>query len=105
MLALCGEMIMDIEKFRELMARREYVDSSSELFIMFHELAQAALKITVEINNKYHTPEEIVDLFSELTGRRVPETFRLFPPFYTECGKNIILGENVFINACCRFQD
>ncbi len=105
MLALNSEMIMDIEKFRELMARREYVDSSSELFIMFHELAQAALKITVEINNKYHTPEEIVDLFSELTGRRVPATFRLFPPFYTECGKNIIIGENVFINACCRFQD
>ena len=105
MLVLENDTIMDIEKFRELMARREYVDSSSELFIMFHELAQAALKITVEINNKYHTPEEIVELFSNLTGRRIDESFRLFPPFYTECGKNIILGKNVFINACCKFQD
>ena len=64
-----------------------------------------ATKITVEINNKYHTPEEIVELFSELTGHRVDKTFRLFPPFYTDCGKNIILGQNVFINACCKFQD
>ena len=33
------------------------------------------------------------------------ETFRLFPPFYTDCGKNITLGKNVFINSCCHFQD
>ena len=29
----------------------------------------------------------------------------MFPPFYTDCGKNIKIGKNVFINACCRFQD
>ena len=96
---------MNIEKFRELMLKREYVKANSELAEMFHKLAQEALKITVEINNKYHTPEEIVELFSELTGHRVDKTFRLFPPFYTDCGKNIILGQNVFINACCKFQD
>ena len=51
----------------------------------------------MEINNKYHTPEEIVDLFSKLTGRKVDKTFRLFPPFYTDCGKNktkIIFSDN-----------
>ena len=29
----------------------------------------------------------------------------MFPPFYTDFGKNITLGENVFINAGCKFQD
>lgn len=29
----------------------------------------------------------------------------MFPPFYTDCGKNLTLGKNVFINACCQFQD
>ena len=33
------------------------------------------------------------------------EGFRLFPPFYTDCGKNIHVGKNVFINAGCQFQD
>ena len=99
------EMVMSIEQFRERMLRREYVDAGSELFIMFHQLTQEALKITMEINNKYHTPEELRELFSKLTGKRVPDTFSLFPPFYTECGKNITLGENIFINACCKFQD
>lgn len=96
---------MSIEKFKELMLSREYVDATSDLFIMFHQLAQDALKITTELNNKYHTPEEILELFTRLTGQKVHESFRLFPPFYTECGKNLTLGKNVFINACCKFQD
>ena len=29
----------------------------------------------------------------------------MFPPFYTDFGKNITIGRNVFINACCHFQD
>ena len=33
------------------------------------------------------------------------ESFRVFPPFYTDFGKNITIGKNVFINACCHFQD
>lgn len=96
---------MNIEEFREAMARREYVDSDSGLLSMFHELAQEALKITAQINNGYHSPEEIRALFSELIGKKVPDTFCLFPPFYSDCGKNITIGDNVFINACCKFQD
>ncbi len=104
----CGNFrskTMDIKDFRELMAKREYVNAGSCLGETFNKLAQDALKITMELNNKYHTPEEIVEIFSELTGKKVPENFRMFPPFYTDCGKNITVGEHVFINACCKFQD
>ena len=94
-----------IEKFRELMAKKTYVEAGTELFKAFHEFSQNALKITSELNNKYHTPEEIRELFAKLTQSEVPETFGMFPPFYTDCGKNIKIGKNVFINACCRFQD
>ena len=94
-----------IEKFRELMAKGTYVEADTELFKAFHKFSQNALKITNELNNEYHTPEEIREFFSELTQREVPETFGMFPPFYTDCGINIKVGKNVFINACCRFQD
>lgn len=53
----------------------------------------------------YRIPEEIVAIFSKLTGKKVDDSFRLFPPFYTDCGKNISVGKNVFINSGCRFQD
>ena len=96
---------MNLDKFYECMNNKEYVIAGTELMDMFHKLSQEALQITNEINNKYHTPEEIRKLFSKLIGKKVDETFGLFPPFYTDCGKNIHIGKNVFINACCRFQD
>lgn len=94
---------ININEFRSIMATGELVEG--EMLETFHKLSQEALKITMEINNKYHTEEEIVDLFSKLTGEAVDKSFRLFPPFYTDCGKNIKVGKNVFINACCKFQD
>lgn len=96
---------MNIEEFRQKMAKREYVSPESGLLDAFHKFSQEALKVTMEINNKYHTPDEIRKLFSKLTGESISDTFCLFPPFYTDCGKNIKIGENVFINACCKFQD
>ncbi len=94
---------IDLEKFRKTMATGELVEG--EMLKTFHKLSQEALKITMELNNKYHSEEEIVELFSQLTGKKVDKSFRLFPPFYTDCGKNIKIGKNVFINACCKFQD
>ncbi len=68
-------------------------------------LFQESIRITMELNNKYHTPEEIRGIMAELTGKEIDDTFRLFPPFYADFGKNITIGKNVFINSCCHFQD
>lgn len=96
---------MTLEEFREFMAGQPYVEAGSDVHELFHAYADEARKITAELNGRYHTAEEIVELFSRLTGREVPSSFRLFPPFYTDCGKNIVLGENVFVNSACCFQD
>lgn len=96
---------MDIQDFLAHLNRGESVEGGSELHQMMHKLSQEALKITVELNSHYHTPKEVRELFSRLIGKPVDETFALFPPFYTDCGKNITVGKNVFINSGCRFQD
>ena len=68
-------------------------------------LFQEAVRIGMELNTQYHTPEEIIEIMSRLTGKEINKSFRLFPPFYTDFGKNITIGKNVFINSCCHFQD
>jgi len=68
-------------------------------------LSQEAMRITSELNGFYHGPEEIRALMSRLIGKPVDESFSMFPPFYTDCGKNMTIGRNVFINSGCRFQD
>lgn len=87
------------------------MDSGAEIPVdspvreMMGALSQEALKITAEMNNAYHTPEELVSLMRRLTGRPDFPAFSMFPPFYTDCGKNIRFGRNVFVNSGCRFQD
>ena len=79
------------------MASGKPVVGGSDVHMMFHKLSQEALKITAEINGKYHTPEQLHDLLEQLWGREVPKTVGMFPPFHTDCGKNTVVGERVFI--------
>lgn len=67
--------------------------------------SQEAQKLTCELNGKYHEFDERREIFSELIGQELDENFRVFTPFYTDFGKNIHLGKNIFINADCKFQD
>lgn len=96
---------MELNDFLEHLNRGEIVTGGSEMHLFMHQVSQEALRITAELNNSYHNPEEIRALMSELTGKPVSESFAMFPPFYTDCGKNITIGKNVFINSGCRFQD
>lgn len=96
---------MHLDEFYNHLKKQKAVEPNSQMMELFHILSQEAIKITMELNNSYHTPEEIVEIFSRLTGKEVDKSFRLFPPFYTDCGKNISVGKNVFINSCCHFQD
>lgn len=81
------------------------IPGGSEIHRFTTELSNEAMKITAVLNGTYHEPEEVRRIFAELIGKPVEETFGLFPPFYTDCGKNITIGKNVFINSGCRFQD
>lgn len=96
---------MELQKFLELMNSGAEVVAGSEAHLCMIALSQEALKITTRINSSYHEPAELRTLFSELFGKPVDETFSCFPPFYTDCGKNITIGRNVFFNAGCKFQD
>lgn len=94
-----------IDLFRKEMASGKPILAGSELHLLFHEFSQEALLITSQINSSYHTPSQLHALLSELWGFEVPDSLGLFPPFYTDCGKNTVVGENVLINMGCKFQD
>ena len=96
---------MDNKQFLELIKNAEVIKAGSEAHLKMHELSARAQKITMRLNYGFHEPEETVRLFSELTESKVDDSFRCFLPFYTECGINIKLGKNVFINSGCCFQD
>lgn len=96
---------MNLQDFLTHLNSGKTVVAGSAEHLYMCQLSQEALRLTGELNNAYHTPEEIQKIMAELTGKPVNHTFSLFPPFYTDCGKNLTLGENVFINSGCKFQD
>ncbi|WP_367569335.1 DapH/DapD/GlmU-related protein [Lacrimispora sp.] len=96
---------MELKDFLDHLNHGLAVIGGSEAHLFMHKVSQEALQITTELNNTYHTPEEIRSIMSELIGKPVDESFAMFPPFYTDCGKNITIGKRVFINAGCKFQD
>ncbi len=84
---------------------REGAEKNAERDACANELFQEAVRIGMELNTKYHTPEELREIMGRLTGKQVDRSFRMFPPFYTDFGKNITIGKDVFINSGCHFQD
>lgn len=96
---------MNIEKLLEHLDEGLSLHRGSENFSLMSSTSQDTMRITARLNASYHTPEEIIELMTELTGKPIDASFRMFPPFYCDFGKNITLGKNVFINACCCFQD
>ncbi|HIV02255.1 MAG TPA: sugar O-acetyltransferase [Candidatus Aphodoplasma excrementigallinarum] len=74
-------------------------------FYKINAVIEQTQKLLAELNNSYHTKEEIQNIFSRLTGRQVDGSFELFAPFYTDFGRNIVVGKDVFINQNCTFMD
>ncbi|WP_029210994.1 sugar O-acetyltransferase [Arsenicicoccus bolidensis] len=96
---------MELHEFLDHCNSGAVIEGGSEAHRFMHAASQEALRTLARLNGSYRTPEEVRALMSELTGRPVPESLAVFPPFYSEFGKNLHLGEDVFINIGCRFQD
>lgn len=96
---------MNLNEFLEHVNSGKPISANSEIHAFMAGLSGEAMRITAELNGSYHEQEGIQALLSKLTGIPIDKSFRMFPPFYTDCGKNITIGKNVFINSGCRFQD
>lgn len=82
-----------------------YESGTPEARLVYRQV-QRAVRLTGELNRlPYDDAADIRQLWSELTGRPVDETFHLIPPVYCEQGLNVRVGRNVFINQGCTLSD
>ena len=96
---------MKLEELLQHFNNGDTIGKDWEVIELMRSYSRKAQEITMEINTKFHDPDAMAELFSKLIGKPVGKNFSLFPPFYTDFGKNITIGDNVFINADCKFQD
>lgn len=97
---------MDMEEFITFCKAGNPISAEDkELHGLLTQCSFEAQRLTMELNTSFHSKEEIVNIFRTLTGSEVDASFMCFPPFYTDFGKNITIGKNVFLNTGCSFQD
>ena len=96
---------MDQNELLQLLNAGKTIIAGSQAHREMIRISNESMKLTAQLNSAYHTPEEVREIFSRMIGEEVDESFCLFPPFYTDFGRNIHVGRHVFINSSCHFQD
>ena len=88
---------MELAEFLECLNSGKTVEGGSDVHQFMHGVSQEAQRLTAQINGSYHEPDELRKLFAQLIGKPVDETFTLFPPFYTDCGKTYQLEKTCLL--------
>jgi acetyltransferase-like isoleucine patch superfamily enzyme len=94
-----------IKYFIERMDSGDEVEAGSLEHRLMTAASERAMRITSRMNSSFTSLSDTRAQLEELFMRPLREGVGLFPPFTTDCGLNTHLGEGVFINAGCRFQD
>ncbi|OZG63343.1 bacterial transferase hexapeptide repeat protein [Bifidobacterium lemurum] len=84
---------------------RENATPTPQREAVIMEVCQESMRLSAQLNMAYHSPDEIRDIMQRIIGKPIDPSFRMFPPFQADFGKNITIGKDVFINSGCRFQD
>ena len=79
---------MTTADFKEYVKTKQALDTE-EIHRFMDEMSNEARRVTFRLNTAYHTPDEVRGLLSELFGYEVPQSFRVFPPFYTDFAERI----------------
>jgi acetyltransferase-like isoleucine patch superfamily enzyme len=71
----------------------------------FNRVVARTIRLCVEMNASATDIDQVRQRLSEIIGSQIDASTTIFPPFYTNFGRNTSLGKNVFINHACSFLD
>ena len=79
--------------------------NTPEIYRLMDEMSDEARRVTCEINNSYHSQEELRAFMSRLTGKPCGRNIQDVSSVLHRLRQDITIGRRVFINAGCHFQD
>lgn len=97
--------MMTTKEFNEYVKTRKALNTG-EIHRFMDAMSNEARRITFLLNTAYRTPGRSTwGCFPNCLVIKCRRLFEYFLRFMQDYGKNITVGENVFYNACCHFQD
>ena len=77
----------------------------SPLFEEIHLAKQHNERLLMLLNAQYYSNEEILQLLEKVTGQTIDSSVKISQPFYSDFGKHITFGKDIFINQNVTFVD
>ncbi len=94
-------MTSDIQK----KIQNQPIHVGDPLYKRIHEIQAANEEILSKLNQGGHSAKMIQEQLQVLIGEEVDESVTVLLPFYTDFGKHISIGQDVFINRLAMFVD
>ena len=82
----------------------ELVRLSDPEFSKVDDVVTRTIRLSAQLNAADNI-QQIRDILSEIVGYEIDASTTVFAPFYTNFGKFIKIGKDVFINHACSFLD
>lgn len=83
----------------------QIIAPNSDDFIRIHDIvAENAPKIA-KLSGSFQTQAQIRTILADITQSDIDDTLTVNLPFYSDFGRHIRIGKNVFINTACVFTD
>ncbi|AUD00397.1 sugar O-acetyltransferase [Spirosoma pollinicola] len=93
-----------IDIFQRLQAG-ELLRKDDQEYGRFSEVVTRTIRLCVEMNASATNVDQVRAQLSDIIGSPIDKSTAIFPPFYTNFGRSIRLGKNIFINHACSFLD
>ncbi|MCF7521749.1 sugar O-acetyltransferase [Neisseria sp. ZJ106] len=86
-------------------AKQGFISRNSPLFDEIHHIVAENSERLARLNQGYHEPQARRALLSEIIGESVDDSVVFNTPLYSDFGRHIQLGKNIFINVGVMFTD
>jgi acetyltransferase-like isoleucine patch superfamily enzyme len=97
-------MMMNDDDILDRLRSGEMISLDDPAYFRIQEVVDRTIQLTGRLNTAA-TTAEIRSLLSDIIGAAIADSTTVFAPFYTNFGKLISIGKNVFINHACSFLD
>lgn len=88
----------------ERMLNGEPVQLSDPEYHVVRNVVTKTMELSAKLNMSINV-EQVREQLSKIVNIKLDSSITVFPPFYTNFGRFITIGKNVFINHACSFLD
>ena len=86
-------------------SKNQTIAPDSDLFAEIHRIVAENAPLIAELSGAYRSQAEIRALLGKITGSEIDASLHVNLPLYSDFGRNLHIGKNVFINSGVMFTD